>query len=347
MLRLARNKRAPTALKLRLLLRDAPARAIRPRLLQHDALPPLRGVRRPHGRSREPERVRVARAHEREPVRDELRRERVVARRHGRLERRGPVEARARAAEHHPVLRRVVYVRVAPPLRARPLVVAVRERPRPASYSVQRRKTRARIDAQAPSGGEREDRARAADVRLARGGEEALRLVGEVGGRVGLEELLEVGLGQAREVRFECGGDVVTAGKCLVGRRAIMFRFALACASRGIRRGRKTTSLSRRGIHLPDYDGYVCEVTAQDGDRRRRGEKLSIDDRTERCVWPIAKTNNQIQSIGRCSPPVGILTSCTWQYPVHGKGRSRRPCGGKRSSPPRNLNHSPLARRSR
>ena len=196
---LARNESASARLQLRLLLRDAPAYAsiVRLRLLQHNAFLPLHGIRRPLRRPVKLERVRVARAHEREPVRDELLRERLVQGGLG-LERRRPVEARARPAEHHPVLGRVVHLWIGGGLRARALVVAVRER-----LALLRR-------------GEPDDGAPAADVRFAGGDLEALRRVVEVGLGVDCEELLYVGLGQAGEVFLEGLGDVGAAGEGLV-----------------------------------------------------------------------------------------------------------------------------------
>ena len=109
--RLTLHERASLRLKLRLRLPIAPAHRRAPilGLLERDALPRAGragGVRRPDGRARELERVRVARADEGEPVRDELRGERLV-RGALRLEHRRAVRARGRAEEHHPVLRRV------------------------------------------------------------------------------------------------------------------------------------------------------------------------------------------------------------------------------------------------
>ena len=194
---LAGNESASARLQLRLLLRNASADAsvVRLWLLQHDAVLPLHSVRRPLRRPVKLERTRIARAHEREPVRNELFSERLIQGRLG-LERRRPIEARARPAEHHPVLGRVGN---GGRVRSRDgLVVAVRER-----LALLRR-------------GEPDDRAPAADVGFAGGDLEALRRVVEVGLGVDCEELLYVGLGQAGEVLLEGLGDVGAAGEGLV-----------------------------------------------------------------------------------------------------------------------------------
>ena len=160
----------------------------------------------------------------------------------------------------------MVHVRVAGGLRARVLVVAVRER----------------LGVRPLCGGEPDDRARAADVRLAGGDGETLRRVVEVGGGVDVEVLVEVGLGQAREVGFQGCGDVASAGESLVGRRTAMFALAS-----GIRCRRKATNLM---IDLPINNRHVSEVAAQYGDCGSLGEELAIEDRVEGLVRPRAVT---------------------------------------------------------
>ena len=162
----------------------------------------------------------------------------------------------------------MVHVRVAGGLRARVLVVAVRER----------------LGVRPLCGGEPDDRARAADVRLAGGDGETLRRVVEVGGGVDVEVLVEVGLGQAREVGFQGCGDVASAGEGLVGRRTVMFWLGS-----GIRYRRKAANLV---IDLPNNDRHLSEVAAQDGDCGGLCEQLAIEDRVEGLVRPRTMTGH-------------------------------------------------------